>query len=847
MGAKHKRNLVLLVLLSVALILLGGFYYISSVQNSLWDQAVTNILEVTAQGRHALDTYIEKDMEMLHWLATEMAALDSHRADEIQDRLTLTHGTDSSFLCVDLTAGKVYDEQTPWGSPLEQDQLEELDPLHGSGIQEPFLDRRTGVWTIGYYEHFFFANGAEGVVQKTQPLSEIAQRFSLSFYDDTGFSYVLNGQGDILIRTQHPNSNRTFQNLFDIIDLQGNNKGAIASFQGAMKEGERGVARFQYKQEDYVFCYVPLESAWGWYVISIVPDQAIMRQTQNVVQDSKMFFILILIAILVLTAFFLMYRNSTRQVLAAEEQARRAAESANRAKSRFLSNMSHDIRTPMNAIIGMTKLASDHLDEPEKVKGYLKNISLSGQLLVGLINDILDLSKIESGKMTLNNDTEELDTLMLNLVHVVQPMTAEKGQSFDIRLHDVQHETLYFDGLRLNQVMLNLLSNAVKFTPEGGAISVDVTESPAVKEGFAHFTFCVADNGIGMKPDFLEHLFDAFTREQDSRVNKINGSGLGMAITKMIVDMMEGSIQVESAPGEGTKFTVGLELQIETEPQKTEKIQLSGLRVLLADDDAETCRSAEAFLEELGVQADIAGDGYEAVEKAKAAYEQGKPYQLVLLDWKMPGCSGVEAVRAIRQSMGQEIPVLIFSAYDWASIETEAKAAGVDGFIQKPFFKSTLYHCIRQYVLHSEGVDGMQKPTVAPDLTGRRILLAEDNLLNQEIARELIEAMGAEIDVAENGQLCVQRFKQSPPGTYDLILMDVQMPVMNGYEATRAIRSMERSDAADIPILAMTADAFAEDIAEAKRAGMNSHLAKPLDIPAMWRELQRYLKQKEAK
>ena len=644
MNTKQKRNTILLVAAAVALILAGGVRYISGVQRALWDNAVTDILEVTAQGRHALDIYAEKDMEQLHWLASEMAALDSGRTDKLQERMALLQDLEGSFLCADLHAGRVYTGQEPQGYIMEPGQMEQFGALQGQGVREPFLDDSTGLWTIGYYEHFSFANGVQGLVQKNQPLREVAERFSLSFYDDTGFSYVVNDDGDILVRTQHPNSNRTFRNLFDIIDLQGNNEDAIASFRAALKDSKRGVARFQYQKEEYVFCYVPMKSVPGWYVVSIVPSRVIMEQTESVVQQSQVFFLLILVAVLVLTAFFLLYRSSTQRVLLAEEQARRAAESANQAKSRFLSNMSHDIRTPMNAIIGMTKLAEDHADEPEKVRGYLKNIGLSGQLLVGLINDILDLSKIESGKMSLHEDTESLKNLMDNLVRIVQPMVAEKNQRFDIRLHGVQHETLCFDALRLNQVMLNLLSNAVKFTPVGGAIAVDVTESPSARQGFAHYTFSVADNGMGMQPAFLDQLFDSFTREQDSRVNKIGGSGLGMAITKMIVDLMAGSIQVESTPGQGTTFTVDLDLRLAEEAPM--EPALPPVRVLIADDDAVTGSMAKEFLAELGVEADVTESGRDAVEKVAAAHGQGTPYGLVLLDWKMPGFSGVDAVRA---------------------------------------------------------------------------------------------------------------------------------------------------------------------------------------------------------
>lgn len=389
---------------------------------------------------------------------------------------------------------------------------------------------------------------------------------------------------------------------------------------------------------------------------------------------------------------------------------------------------------------------------------------------------------------------------------------------------------------------MNLLSNAVKFTPDGGSVSMDVTETPSLRKGYAHFTFRVADTGIGMKPEFLDCIFDTFTQEQNNRMNQMEGSRLGMSITKMIVDMMEGTIDIESAPGRGSVFTIDLDLLI---PQDIclEELRLPSFSVLVADDDPDTCRSAKEFLDELGITADVTTMGKEAVEKAVAAHKEGRDYRLILLDWKMPNVSGVDAALAIRRETGYEIPLIIVSAYDWSGIETQAVQAGINGFIQKPFFKSTLYHCIRQYVFNEEPDERNGRLT---DLSGRRILLAEDNELNQEIVGELLKGLGAQVEIVNNGKACTQRFEESPAGYYDLILMDIQMPFMNGYEAAKYIRSLKRRDAALIPIFAMTADAFAEDIKNAEEAGMNCHLAKPLDIPEMMREIKKHLKAQKA-
>lgn len=697
----------LLIILSIGLLLFSGFIYLSTVQRSLWKKSVTDILEVTAQGRHALDTYIEKDLEMLGWIAAELTSKDPFDEEELTKAIKLTGASDSSYICVNLDSGRLYTGLLNGGYPLNDEQLSLFSSLQGKGVREPFLDGRTGVWTLGYYESFSWPDGTRGLVQKTQPLSEIAERFSLSFYNDTGFSYVVNREGSILMRSMHRNSNRTFYNLFDIIDSQGNDAKQINAFEAALKDENRGAARFQYQEEDYVFCYVPMKTAQDWYVVSIVPNRVIMEQADSIVKNSQVFLVLIIGSAILMATFFIIYRNSTRRVLLAEEEARKAAESANIAKSQFLSNMSHDIRTPMNAVLGMTKLAMDHTDEPDRVREYLKNISLSGQLLVGLINDILDMSKIESGKMTLNIDIGSLDTLLENITKIIQPLAVKKNLKFDIRLHGVEHKTLYFDALRMNQVLINLLSNAVKFTPENGSVSMDITESPSESENCTHLNFCIADTGIGMSPEFQAHIFDSFTREQNDRVNSIEGSGLGMAISKMIVDMMGGTIHVDSEAGKGSVFTVDLKFLI---PDEVEQENLA----------------ARIFGEEIS-------------------------------------------------------------------------------------------------------------------LSGRHILLAEDNAINQQIAYELLTGLGAAVVTADDGLACVQEFEKTSPGYFDLILMDIQMPVMNGYEAAEKIRRMDRTDAATIPIFALTADAFAEDIEAAKKAGMNSHLAKPLDIPGMMREIQRYL------
>lgn len=830
-------SVILFMVFSIALILTGGAEYLKNVNHALWKKSVTDILEITTQGSHALDTYIEKDSDLLHWLATELAGENSTNTAAIQEKVSRTMTEASDVICIDLDSGIIYTGLLNQARPLEKEYIERFEAMQGQGIREPFLDGYTGIWTLGYYECFFFADGARGFLQKTQPLAEIADRFSLSFYSDTGFSYVVNREGKILIRSQHINSNRTFQNLFDIIDLQDNEAAAVESFRTALSQGQRGVARFEYKNDDYVFCYVPMETATDWYAVSIVPNSVIMEQSEAIIQNSRLFLLLVLLSILIFTAFVLLYRNSTQRILRAEEAARKSAESANMAKSRFLSNMSHDIRTPMNAVIGMTQLALDHIDEPEKTKKYLKNIHQSGQLLMSLINDILDVSKIESGKMVLNNDTASLERLLVNLVSIIYPGISEKKQMFEVRLHRIEHEILCFDTLRLNQILINLLSNAVKFTPAGGSICLDVTESPSLLENHTHLTLQVSDTGIGMKPEFLEQIFHSFSREQDSTVNKIQGSGLGMTITKMIVDLLKGTISIESTPGKGSVFTVDLDLLLA--PGSFEKLPfLPPVRILIAEDDPVIRSFIAANLTDSGVTVNIAESGSQTVEMAVAAYNRKEGYDLILLDWDSSLFHCAQTALEIQKRIPKNTPVLIATAYDMEHFAGEISSAGMNGFLQKPAFRSSLHHCIHRYVLHAEepGDSSCRKRI---SLSGRHILLAEDNELNQLVVQELLSSQGALITTVGNGQECVNRFAKSSPGEFDLILMDIQMPVMNGYEATKQIRHMNRSDAS-IPIFAMTADAFTEDIKAAKQSGMNVHLSKPLDIQLLLREIQKY-------
>lgn len=511
------------------------------------------------------------------------------------------------------------------------------------------------------------------------------------------------------------------------------------------------------------------------------------------------------------------------------------AEKANRAKSDFLSQMSHDIRTPMNAIIGMTDIAAMHLDDHEKLQDCLKKISLSSQHLLGLINDVLDMSKIESGNITLNMEVLSLPKLLENIVTIMQPAVKERNQHFSVRLKHVQHENLISDPLRLRQIFINILSNASKFTPRNGAIAFEIEELPPEQPDYARFQFICSDTGIGIKPEFLPHIFEAFTREKDSRVDKTEGSGLGMSITKRLTELLGGFVTVESELGKGSAFRVIL--PVHTAPSPLEQISCRDMKILIVDNDEVACEYSAQTLCELEAAVTCSSNGADALDKISKAHSSGQDFDIVLLDWKMPEMDGLQTARAIRENVAPNLPIIITSAYDWSDVQSMAQQSGIDIFMQKPLFKSTLYNGIQQ-CFHSKYMKKKKKKLHS--VQNKRILLADDNQLNREIAVELLHTMGASVETAADGIEAVKHFTESDENYFDLILMDVQMPEMNGYDATRQIRALPRMDAS-VPIIAMTADAFTEDIEMSKAAGMNSHLPKPFDIASLNREIIKYL------
>ena len=947
-----------LVVIILSSILLGCYSYTKSVQTSLWMQNAEQTLEITSQGGHAFETYIAIEQDRVHSLANKMSGIESHEDVKILNTLNLLGGETSNYTVVDLDNGILYSNRLDERRLLSMEELEFYRTFSGKGIRENYLNIYDGQNTMGVYECFLFADGAHGLMQKGERVSALSKEFSISFYNESGFSYITNQDGDVLIRPYHKNSNRTFSNLFDVI-AEENDEENLRTFKESLANGHSGVIQFSFNGAENIVTFSPIKVMDGWYIISVIPSSVIMEYTDHILQSSQIFIFAVFIVFLIGLIFLLFERQSRKRIEKKEqdiqyreqlfsilseniddvflmlnsesyaveyvtpnvnrvlgispdavaasleslgkatyteektisysdlalmkpdqsiimeserthrntgekrwfyetvyrvgegqsdkfivvlsdrtkerqnkfalETALNAANAANKAKSTFLNNISHDIRTPMNAIVGLTVLLNHDAGDPERVKEYTRKITASSQYLLGLINDVLDMSKIESGKTTLNVTEINLAELIDELGTMIRPQAKAKQQEFELFLADVTMEHLIGDRMRINQVLINILSNAVKYTPVGGRIQMTVTQLPQKTKDFVRLRFEVQDNGIGMSEEFLHVIFEPFAREINSVTNQIQGTGLGMPITKNLVELMGGTIDVKSRQGEGSIFTVDLELRIQEQNVDEKFWENHGItHVLVVDDDESICINVIRVMEDTGVSVRYALGGDNAIRQIGKAHQEGIPFDLVLLDWKMPGMDGIQTARKIRAMLPEHIPILLLTAYEWDEIEEEALAAGIDGFLAKPFFLTSF----KQAIVTVQAKEQKMPGTEASDhiLAGITILAAEDNELNAEILLELLNMNNVACDLVSNGKELVEAFEKSEPGQYDLILTDIQMPVMNGYVAARAIRAGSHTRGMVIPIVAMTANAFAEDVKEAMDAGMDAHVAKPIDM-----------------
>ena len=664
----------------------------------------------------------------------------------------------------------------------------------------------------------------EAVLLRLIPISEIEQKwiFPQEQFEKTEVS-IIDAEGNYIIK------GRSFKNFSFFEFYKSYNSGNSAQYQQIFDQVIRKTGHIEMqdsRHQDCIIAHTQIVSTGDWVLLAYIPKAELKTSSVDWLLIG-----FVSAGLLLLFAFDFAYMQMFNRKLKGMAV---KAEAANRAKTEFLSTMSHDIRTPMNAIIGLTTLAEKRLDDPETVGQNLRKIRQSSNHLLTLINDILDISKVESGKLTLSPVTFSIVETVENLVNLSQPMVKEKNIDFSFRINRMEKEYLYADQLRLNQIYINILSNAIKYTEPGGKVCVDLREMSSSKDGCIRLSYVVSDTGIGMTPEFMQKMYQPFSRQTDSRVNSIQGTGLGLAITKQMVELMNGTIECQSEVGKGTTFTIALDIPVAD--RQIEEMKLDPMDVLIVDDDEVLIETVADTLTSLGVRAETASGGMPALELLRHQEENGKKYRVVIVDWKMPDMNGVETVRRIRSEIAENVPILMISAYDWSDIEDQAREAGVNGFISKPLFRSKLYSKINEML-------GVEKRSVEPeddysDIAGLNILIAEDNDVNWEIISAMLGMFGITAQRAKNGRICVDIMREAAENQYALIFMDVQMPEMNGLDATRNIRKLD-TWASRIPIIAMTADAFSENVAECLEAGMNGHIAKPVDIKLVIKEIRR--------
>ena len=819
-----------------------------SVQMS--EAAIESLSEKLELLKGTIQAILYKEAEFQSLLATEVALLDQPEDFIRSDHMNKTM-VKMSLIPVGKTKGV-----SSTGETFREDSLDFSagNLVEGLPISEAYVnDMGTWAYTM---KSPVVQNGRETAMLYVEYIFDtLDEALPDKFYNSNALLYIMDSKTERFVLKPKGVGDREAGSL-DLQDFYRANRILEPEIQEEVAQGIRAGHDLMFYHDvrgrDSLIYLWSVNHA-SMYLIGYVPVEAIQKEGDAVNQNILIVIIVTLSAFVICCVmYYLNNRQQNRLRMEREKEreihnkqlteALQAAQIASKSKTMFLSNMSHDIRTPMNAILGFTVLLAKDAQNVDKVREYTKKINSSGRHLLSLINDVLDMSKIESGKVVLSIGEFTLNSMISSVDAMIRPMAKAKGQKFDVVVTGIRNECLIGDETRLNQVLINLLSNAVKYTQEGGTIWLRLIGLSQRSRQYEHIRIEVEDNGYGMTPEYLEVIFDAFTRAENSTTNKVQGTGLGMAITKNIIELMGGTIDVASEVGHGTIFTAELELRIPDVMSKEQFWQEHGImKILTVDDEEQICRNIEMLMKDVGVHTDFAYSGKQAVEKVKQTLADGSCYDVILLDWNMPEMDGIETARQMRAITKQQIPILFLTAYDWDEIEEEAYAAGIDGFLAKPFFVSALKEKLQDIHAKREGKEKPPEEAVVSSLKGRHFLIAEDNEINSEILLELLHIDGADGEVAENGQLAVELFLAADAGHFDAVLMDVQMPVMNGYEATRCIRSMERADAKTIPIIAMTANAFAEDMKDAKDAGMNDHIAKPIDMEIIRKTLSRYL------
>ncbi len=839
---KYRLPTKMLVIFAVMVLIyaLGAVFAYNYVERSLFYERSANVNILMEKIVQNVQTGLNNRWNTLHALSHELAETEFSSKEEAQaalsQKIAHRHEAISALFFID-AAGSCYtntDDVFLWPA---MDMLTDAErQVYVSGDILPG----------GSTEIFFISRLPRDVVIDGYTMTHLAlacdTRFIDAFFDVSEFggraaAFIIDRSGTQVYREDTDNPLSGVRNVLSALYSASFHYGSShEQLVADVANGTDTCVSLEYGDKEYYLVYYAMPTN-DWTAMILIPEETVGSASRMFIQAIIVAIVAICLGGLTIVMSILITTSHSvdkqrRKVNHQLQRAMEAERSANEAKTKFLSSMSHDIRTPMNAIIGMTTLASNHLDDPAYMKNCLSKVSLASNHLLTLINDVLDISKVESGSMSLNPIVFDLAETVNNLINIVRPQVTAKGHRFEMRIHNVKHEQLFADQLRINQIFINLLSNAVKYTPEGGCITVDIRQDPVFGAADrVRITYIVEDTGVGMSPQFQKTMYQAFARAHSDQIDTIQGTGLGLAICKQMVDLMGGTIECDSEVGRGTKFTVRLVLPIAE--KLTDNLMLPPMQVLLVDDDPVFLESAANTLLELGLHADCVNNGEAAVERVVDKHEKGNDYPVVIIDWQMPGMDGIETTRAIRRRVGPDVPIIIISAYERTEVEALALEAGANGFISKPFFKSTVYRDINAILNLVEESGNKAGEHSADSLRGMHILIAEDNELNWEIASSILEMYGVTTVRAVNGRDCVQKLKAAAEGEYQLVLMDIQMPVMDGYEAARTIRSDEARHVRAIPIVAMTADAFADDIQRCVAAGMNGHIAKPIDVPAL--------------
>lgn len=860
MKERHKKGksgngpgLILSILLTFCILGTIVYFVARRISSEMSQSAISNLSESLELVRGTIEAILDKEAEFQKLMAQEISVMENP-AKFIQSYSGSQSMVKISYIAEGTTKGV--------SNTGEEFTAEDLDfssgkSVGGLPVSTSYLnDMGTWAYTI---KCPVVRNGRETAVLYIEYIYEsFDEALPSSFYNRKATLYIMDAKSRRFVLKPKGLKERTLGHL-DLNDFYRANLILEPEIQEEVSQcirTQRDIMFYHTIQQKDSLIYMWAVNEGAVYLVGYVPIEAIQREGDAVNQNIFIVVFVMLVAFVICCILY--FLNNRQQMRYRKEQERerelhnqqlaealQAAQIASSSKTTFLSNMSHDIRTPMNAILGFTILLAKDADNPGKVREYTKKITASGQHLLSLINDVLDVSKIESGKVVLTIGEFTLNNMVSSVDAIIRPMAREKGQEFEVLVSGVKQEHLIGDETRINQILINLLSNAVKYTQEGGNIWLRIIGLGQHSSQYEHIRIEVEDNGYGMSQDYLEVIFDAFTRAENSTTNKVQGTGLGMAITKNIVELMGGTIQVSSQVDKGSLFIVELDLRIPDGKSDEQFWQENKIhRILVVDDEADMGRNIQMLMEDAGVQAELAFCGEDALCRIRSAQEMGEHYDVILLDWKMPDMDGIETARCIRKIVPDGTLILLLSAHDWDEIEEDAVGAGIQGFLTKPFFVSAFKEKIFEInTAHDQEIQASENAK-EHSLNGVHFLVAEDNEINSEILEELLEVEGAVCHIAENGHLAVEAFKNAPPGTFDAILMDVQMPVMNGYEATLAIRSLEREDAETIPIIAMTANAFAEDVRDAKDAGMNDHIAKPIDMDIVRKTLYKYLKEK---